>query len=59
MISLAVVLTIFGAFSILTAGGSPEKASTGKNYILYAVVGLAIAFIARAIPGIAKSIMGF
>jgi hypothetical protein len=58
LIVLAVLFTILGAFEILTAGGSPEKVTTGRNYILYAVIGLAVAFIARAIPGIAKSIMG-
>ena len=59
LVAVAVLLAIIGAFNILTAGGSPEKVNTGRNYIMFAAIGLAIAFIARAVPSIVKAIMGF
>ncbi len=52
------VMIIIGAFTIVTAGGSPEKVTAGRNYILYAVMGLVVAFFARAIPALAKAIVG-
>lgn len=56
---LAVFFTILGAFDILMAGGNAEKVTSGRQYILYAAIGLAVAFIARAIPGLVKGILGF
>jgi hypothetical protein len=59
-IALAVVavMVIIGALNITTAAGSPEKVTTGRNYILFAVVGLVIAILSRAIPSIAARIVG-
>ena len=52
------VMVILGAFTIVTAGGAPDKVATGRNYILYAVIGLIVALFARAIPAMAKAIIG-
>lgn len=59
-IALAVVavMVIMGALTITTAAGNPEKVTTGRNYILFAVVGLVIAILSRAIPSIAARIVG-
>jgi hypothetical protein len=58
VIVIAVIFVVLGAFNIMTAGGSPEKVQTGRNYIVYAVIGLIVALLAKAIPGIARSVMG-
>jgi hypothetical protein len=52
------IMIIIGAFSIITAGGSPEKVTSGRNLILYAVIGMVVAWFAKAIPGIAKMLIG-
>jgi hypothetical protein len=59
-ISLAVVavMVIVGALTLTTAAGDPEKVKSGKNYILFAVVGLIIAILSRAIPAVAARIVG-
>ncbi|MBI2038503.1 MAG: hypothetical protein HYT19_01095 [Candidatus Nealsonbacteria bacterium] len=59
LIILAVFMTILGAWTIVTAGGKAESVSTGKNFILFAAIGLAVAFLAKALPGVVKSIAGF
>jgi len=59
LVVLTVLFVILGAYDILTSAGSPEKITTGRNYILYAAIGLIVAFIARAVPGLVKAIMGF
>jgi len=58
LIALATVFVIIGAISLLTAAGAPERINTGRNYIIYAVVGLAVGFLAKAVPGIVKLIVG-
>ena len=52
------VMIIIGAFTITTAGGAPDKVSSGKNYIMYAVIGLVVAMFARAIPALVKAVIG-
>lgn len=52
------LMIIIGAVTIVTAGGAPDKVSTGRNYIMYAVIGLIVALFARAIPSLAKAIIG-
>ena len=52
------VMIIIGTFYIITAAGNPERVQNGRNYILYAVVGMIVAFFARAIPVIVKVLVG-
>jgi len=47
-----------GGFTIATAGGDPSKVSTGRNYILYALAGLAVALLAKALPSIVEALLG-
>jgi hypothetical protein len=54
---IAVLLGLWGAYNVLTSAGSAEKVTTGRNYILYAIAGVIVAFISRAIPWIIKLIV--
>lgn len=56
--ALVGLFIIIGAFTIVTAGGVPEKVTAGRNYILYAVIGMVVFLFARAIPSIARAILG-
>lgn len=58
LIALAGIFVIMGAMNILTSGGDPSKVSSGRQYIMYAMIGLLLAFLARAIPGIVRLIVG-
>ena len=55
---IVVIMIIWGGFTYLTAAGNPEAAGKGKTIILYALIGLAIALVARVIPAIVKAIIG-
>jgi len=59
LIALTVVFVIMGAMNIMLAGGDPEKVGKGRDYIMYAAIGLVVAFIARAVPAIVKAVMGY
>lgn len=59
LIAVAVLFVVMGGMNIIMAGGDPEKVTTGRKYVMYAFIGLIVAFIARAIPSIVKMAMGY
>ncbi len=52
LIVVAVIIGLAGGYNILTAGGDAEKVNKGRDLILYAIIGMVVAFFARAIPSI-------
>jgi len=52
------LVVIIGAFQLMTAAGDPKKIGTGKNMIVYALVGLAIILFARGLIAMIKQAMG-
>ncbi len=58
VISVAAIMVIVGAFNIITAGGNAEKVNSGRSYIIFAIAGLIVALLAKAIPAIARNILG-
>lgn len=55
---IVAVMVIWGGFQILTAGGDPEKFSTGKKTILYAAVGFAVILLAQGVVFIIQDVLG-
>ena len=54
---LAIVMTVFGGYKLLTSTGEPQKVAAGRTTIVNSVVGLVIALIASQVVGfIAKKI---
>lgn len=58
LIIIAVVLFIWGGVVIVSSGGDAEKVTQGRNIILYAVVGLLIAFLAKGFAALLKGFIG-
>jgi hypothetical protein len=44
---LAVIMVIFSGFKYVTAGGDSGKVSSAKNTLIYAIVGIVVAALAR------------
>jgi len=40
------------------SAGSPEKVSSGRQYIMYAAIGLIVGLLAKAIPSLVRMIAG-
>lgn len=55
---IVAIMVIYGGFQILTAGGEPEKFTTGRRTILYAVVGFAIILSAKGVTLILSQLLG-
>lgn len=47
--AVAVVMIIFGGFRMTTSNGNADQVKSGKNTIMYAVIGLIVAILAYAI----------
>ncbi len=58
LIVLGVVFIIFAAFKYLTAGGDPEKVKSASHTLMYAVVAIVVAIVARAIPPLVGDLFG-
>jgi len=54
---LASIFFILGAFQFVTAGGSPEAVSSARNKIIYAVIGVALAFLAQGLVNVIGGIV--
>ncbi len=57
LIAFSILLILMAAYTFFTAAGDPGKVNTARNYILYALVGLVVAFLARAIPSIVQMLI--
>jgi hypothetical protein len=58
VLAFAIIFIALGAFYIMTGGGEPERVSTGRRYIMYAIIGLIVGLLARSVPAIARAIIG-
>lgn len=59
IIVVVVLMTMISAYMFVTAGGSPEKVGQARNYLMYALIGLAIAVLARGLVVLVLQILGF
>lgn len=57
-IPILALMILIGGFQILTAKDSPEKISSGRKTIMYAVVGFIIILISKGIALILLNIIG-
>ena len=57
MFGVAIMVAI-AAFSFLTAAGDPDKTSKARNYIIYALVGAVVGFLAKGIMMIVATALG-
>ncbi len=58
LIILVVIFILLAAFKYLTAAGDPEKVKAASHQLLYAVVALVVAFLAKVLPGIVGGLFG-
>jgi hypothetical protein len=57
-IVLAVVFILIAAFSYLTAGGDEQKITKAKNELIYAIIAVVIAVLAKSIVALIAGIAG-
>ena len=55
---IVTLLIVIGAASIVTSAGAEDKVKKGRDYITYALVGLAAAFLSFMLPYILRVMIG-
>lgn len=54
---IAVLVLLYSAFLFLTGGGNEERQTSARNFLIYAVIGLAVALFAFVLPNIVESVL--
>lgn len=57
IIAVAILLFAYAAFLFVTAGDNADKKARAKTFLIWAIVGLIVASLARLIPGIAQTLL--
>jgi hypothetical protein len=52
------IMILVGGFQMMTAGGNPEKFSSGRKTILYAVIGFVVVLLAGSVAALIQSLFG-
>jgi len=58
LIVAVVLMGVIGGVLYMTSAGDAEKAGKGKSVIIYAIIGLVLALIARLVPSVVRMIVG-
>lgn len=58
IVIFAILFTLVAAFRYLTAAGDPEKVKAAGNTVLYVVVAIVVALLAKGLPLIISSFIG-
>jgi TRAP-type C4-dicarboxylate transport system permease small subunit len=54
---VALIFLIWGAYNFVTAAGEAEKVTAGKQSIMWALVGVAVALLARGLVALVRLIV--
>ncbi len=57
LLIFAALMIIVAAFYFVTAAGDPEKTKTARNFVLWALIGVIVAFLARGLIWLIETIM--
>ncbi len=58
LLIVAVIFLIIAAFTFVTASGDPDKVGKARNFVLYALIGIAVAVAAKGLIALVQTIMG-
>ena len=55
---MAVIVLLFGAVSFMTARGNEDQVASARRYVTYALVGVAVAVLAKSLVYVTGSFVG-
>jgi len=58
LLIVAAIFLVIAAFNFITASGDPEKVASARNFVLYALIGVAVAVAARGLIAFVRMVMG-
>ena len=57
LVIASTILVIWGGWTLTTSGGDEKKVSKGREWIMFAMIGLAMALLSKAVPSIVMAIV--
>ena len=57
-IAMVPLMILIGAYYLITGGGDPERISTGKRVLWYALIGLAVIMFAKGLAYMVRDVLG-
>jgi len=58
LLIVAAIFIVIAAYYFVTASGNPETVSKARNFVLYALIGVAVAVASRGLVALARTIAG-
>ena len=59
LIVVSVLMAMISAYLFVTAGGNPDQVGKARNFLMYALIGLAIGVLARGLVALVLQILGY
>ena len=56
LVAISTIFIIFAAYTFVTSGGDPGKTETARTTLIYAIIGIIVAFLALALYNILKAL---
>ncbi|MCH7828696.1 hypothetical protein IH982_02385 [Patescibacteria group bacterium] len=56
-LAISIIFLVWGAFEFVTGEGNPEKVSSAKRRLLYAIIGIGLALLANGVDDVLRSIL--
>lgn len=58
LLVVAAIFIIVAAYHFVTAAGDPEKTKRARDFVLYALIGVMVAFLARGLVVLVERVVG-
>jgi len=56
LVAISTIFIIFAAYTFVTSGGEPAKAETARAALIYAIIGIVVAFLALGLYNVLKAL---
>ncbi len=58
LLIVAAIFIVIAAYTFVTAGGDTEKVKTARTWVMYALIGVAVAMASRGLVAMVKKVVG-
>jgi len=56
LVAISIIFIIFAAYTFVTSGGDPGKTETARTTLIYAIIGIVVAFLALGLYNVLKAL---
>jgi len=57
LMAVAVIILILAAWTFLTAGGNPDAVTKARQMLIFALIGVAVAVLAKGLPALIQALL--